>query len=112
MNRLLAPIVLLTLTAFAPSAPAGSGYAERDDVRAFIAEMSERHGFDTEHLGETVDHVDSCRIHAALERTDIGPVDAGAMRQLLLGEALCATIRLEVVGEYLSDIHGREHKSL
>ena len=50
MNRLLAPIILLTLTALARSALAEPGYAEREDVHAFIADMSERHGFDAERL--------------------------------------------------------------
>jgi membrane-bound lytic murein transglycosylase B len=50
MNRLGSLIVVVTLAALARGALAGPGYAERDDVHAFIADMSERHGFDAEHL--------------------------------------------------------------
>ena len=46
MRRLLLLPVLLMLG----SSPRAETYAQRDDVQAFIEEMHEKHGFDTEHL--------------------------------------------------------------
>lgn len=50
MSRILPAVVLCTLVlAMAPGASAG-GFAEREDVRMFIEEMHERHGFDRARL--------------------------------------------------------------
>ncbi|MFA4969337.1 MAG: lytic murein transglycosylase B [Sulfuritalea sp.] len=46
MRRLLLLSVLLMLG----SSPRAETYAQRDDVQAFIEEMHDKHGFDTEHL--------------------------------------------------------------
>ncbi len=50
--RVLLSVVFLTTALPALPAAARAGYAEREDVRAFIAEMVAKHGFRAEELSE------------------------------------------------------------
>ncbi|CAG0970816.1 membrane-bound lytic murein transglycosylase B [Rhodocyclaceae bacterium] len=50
MNRILTHAVLLALAMTLPTAVKAGGFAQREDVREFIEEMREKHGFDSGRL--------------------------------------------------------------
>lgn len=50
MSRILAFIFLSAISAAASTGASAGGFAQREDVRAFIEEMHEKHGFDRAHL--------------------------------------------------------------
>jgi membrane-bound lytic murein transglycosylase B len=57
--KFLFRLLLLCLPLVADAADTASSFADRDDVRAFVAEMSERNGFDREILLQTFANVQS-----------------------------------------------------
>jgi hypothetical protein len=63
---------------------------------------------DTEDPCQPVHNVDPGSIDASLERTDVGTVDLGAVRQFLLRQALGLTEFPQIDRQYLSYLHGRE----
>ncbi|MEZ5617827.1 MAG: lytic murein transglycosylase B [Rhodocyclaceae bacterium] len=50
MSRILAFIFLSAISVAASAGASAGGFAQREDVRAFIEEMHEKHGFDRAHL--------------------------------------------------------------
>ncbi len=50
MNRILPHIVLLALALTLPTVAKAGGFAQREDVREFVEEMREKHGFDSGRL--------------------------------------------------------------
>ena len=59
--------------------------------------------FNAKFAGKSVYDIDAGGVDAALERTDIGPVDVGAMRQLFLREAFVSPVSSQVECQHLSD---------
>ncbi|ODS88369.1 MAG: hypothetical protein BGO83_03815 [Devosia sp. 66-14] len=100
--------------------PAGPGGVSRDSAtgrrtapfRAGARPFQQVGRFYAEHFGEAVDDVDSCGIDAALERTDIGSIDAGTMGELLLRQPSRTALRLQIVCQYLSYLHVAEDTAL
>ena len=65
-----------------------------------------------ENARELVDNVNSRGINAAFQRADIGTIDFGAMRELLLRQALGQSGFPQVPRKNLSNLHVRESNPL
>lgn len=67
--------------------------------------IQQRSGFDLKGGGQPVHDVDGRVVDAALQRTDVGSIEIGAMRELFLRKASGAAGGAEIAREDLSDIH-------
>ena len=70
--------------------------------------MKQRVRFDAQHRCQLIDHVNARGVDAALERTDIGPVDACLKGESLLRIAFFVPSPTQVPGEDLPYVHTGE----
>ena len=68
--------------------------------------------FNIKSLRELRDHHNGCVIDAALQRADIGTVNAGLVSQCLLRKTPCVSRLPQIASEDLSYIHAREANPL
>lgn len=64
--------------------------------------------FDLKSPAQPVHHIYASSVDASFKRADIGTVDFGAVRQLLLRKAACPSKFPQVERQYLSYVHARE----
>lgn len=69
-------------------------------------------GFHDERARQAIHDVDTCVVDAPLQRTDVGAINTGAVRQLLLRHAFGLPEGFQVKREHLSYFHARESNLL
>jgi hypothetical protein len=63
-------------------------------------------------LGKAVNYVNGRRVDAALDRTDVSPINRCPMGKLLLRQAGGLSVLSYILGEHIPDRHARDRTAL